>query len=409
MQHDVAERDQIIQDIQVDADTDTTTTEPQPPTQPPLRRSVRLQERIQSRSMHINAARQLKHNVRQVNRALKRKCKVTIIDMFCKVVAKTMAQIEAARKHDQVSVEECIKRYGQAAIQAVLSEYAQLDDKKCKPRYAHTLTHSERKGALNLITMVKQNRCGKIKGRACADNRKQRSYVPRKDETSPTLQLESLLLSLLIDAHENRHVGTADVAGAFLLANMIDFVLVKLKGESVSIMCKMNPSYKQYVTIENGKEVLYLQLVKALYGCIQSALSWYKTFTGKLSELGFTLNKYDPCVANKWINGSQCTICWYVDDTKMSHKDPKVIDWLVHELEQEFGKLTVKRGNKHTFVGIDFEIMPDGTVRLLVKNYLKECIESYEEIEGPITRSANTPAKHNLFNTNNREASKNRY
>ena len=266
MQHDVAERDQIIQDIQVDADTDTTTTEPEPPTQPPLRRSARLQERIQSRSMHINAARQLKHNVRQVNRTLKRKCKVTIKDMFIKVVAKTMAHIEAARKHDQVSVEEGSRRYGQAAIQAVLSEYAQLDDKKCKPRYAHTLTHSERKGALNLITMVKQNRCGKIKGRACADNRKQRSYVPRKDETSPTLQLESLLLSLLIDAHENRHVGTADVAGAFLLANMIDFVLVKLKGESVSIMCKMNPSYKQYVTIENGKEVLYLQLVKALYG-----------------------------------------------------------------------------------------------------------------------------------------------
>ena len=48
--------------------------------------------------MHINAARQLKQNVRQVNRALKRKCKITIKDMFRKVVAKTMAHIEAARK-----------------------------------------------------------------------------------------------------------------------------------------------------------------------------------------------------------------------------------------------------------------------------------------------------------------------
>ena len=273
-------------------------------------------------------------------------------------------------KHDQVSVEEGIRRYGQAAIQAVLSEYAQLDDKKIfKPRYAHTLTVSQRKGALNLITMVKQKLCGKIKGRACADGRKQRSYVPREDATSPTLQLESLLLSLLIDAHENRHVGTADVAGAFLLANMKDFVLVKLKGESVSIMCKMNPTYRKYVTIENGKEVIYLQLVKALYGCIQSALLWYKIFTGKLSELGFTLNKYDPCVANKWINGSQCTICWYVDDTKMSHKDPKVIDWLVNELEQEFGKLwssvetNVRRYSRTTHEGLS-----DGMYRVIRGN-----------------------------------------
>ena len=43
-----------------------------------------------------------------------------------------------------------------------------------------------------------------------------------------------------------------------------------------------------------------------------------------MGSLGFTLHPYDPWIANKTINGSQCTIVWYVDDTKISHIDPAV-------------------------------------------------------------------------------------
>ena len=33
---------------------------------------------------------------------------------------------------------------------------------------------------------------------------------------------------------------------------------------------------------------------------------------------------YDPCVANKMVNGKQQTICWHVDDCKLSHRDKRV-------------------------------------------------------------------------------------
>ena len=82
----------------------------------------------------------------------------------------------------------------------------------------------------------------------------------------------------MIDAFESMDVATADVVGACLMANMDDFVLVKLTGESVDIMCKVDPMYKKYVYYEKGKKVLYLRLLKALYGCMQSALLWYETF-----------------------------------------------------------------------------------------------------------------------------------
>ena len=69
-------------------------------------------------------------------------------------------------------------------------------------------------------------------------------------------------ISLLINAWEGRDVATADVVGAYLNAYMEDFVIVKLVGDEVDIISKLNPVYKEYVISENGKKVLYLQLIK---------------------------------------------------------------------------------------------------------------------------------------------------
>ena len=104
------------------------------------------------------------------------------------------------------------------------------------------------------------------------------------------MHLESLLLSLLFDAFEGRHVATADITGIFLLANMKDFVLVKIRGEAVDIIRKCNAEYSKYVTYEKGKKVLYLELAKALYGCMMSSLLWYETFVTQLQKMDFTLN-----------------------------------------------------------------------------------------------------------------------
>ena len=127
---------------------------------------------------------------------------------------------------------------------------------------------------------------------------------------------------------------------------------------------------------------------------MQSALSWYKTFKECLEEIGFTINPYDPCVANKMVNNEQCTICWYVDNTKISHKDSKVVDWVLNELEIRFGKMTVCRGKKHTFVGIDIEFNGNGTVSLSMDKYIQEYIGNYD---GELKLLAATPAKGTLF------------
>ena len=50
--------------------------------------------------------------------------------------------------------------------------------------------------------------------------------------------------------------------------------------------------------------------------------------------MGFELNDYDKCVANKIIEGKQCTVVWYVDDNKISHMNSQVVDQCIVEIEK---------------------------------------------------------------------------
>ena len=206
--------------------------------------------------------------------------------------------------------------------------------------------------ALRIINLIKEKRDGRLKGRSVADGRPQRELYTKDETSSPTATPESVLLIALIDAVEDRHVVVVDVTGAYLNADMNDFVLIRLLGDDVDMMCNANPTYAEFVTYDKGRKTLFLQLKKALYGCVQCALLWYHLFRDTLQDLGFVFNLYDPCVANAQIKGSQCTIVWYVDDNKISHKDQTVVNDIVQRIETKFGTMTKTQGDDHEFLGM---------------------------------------------------------
>jgi hypothetical protein len=295
----------------------------------------------------------------------------------------------------QMTADAGIKKHGQLAVEALMAEFAQLDDLKVfQGKHSKDLTKEEKHEALRAINLIKEKRCGKIKGRTVADGRSQRAKYAKEDITSPTVSNDALMMTFMIDALERREVATADVPGAYLHADMDDFTLLKLVGQSVDIMCKTNPEYEQYVTEENGKKVLYLQLLKALYGCIKSAMLWYELFSGTLKDMGFVLNPYDPCVANAMIDGKQCTIAWYVDDLKVSHMQKSVVMKILKAIETKFGGLKITTGRNHTYLGMDITFKKNGTLEIRMKDYIKEAIEASKE---DVSKGVSTPANRHLF------------
>ena len=137
-----------------------------------------------------------------------------------------------------------------------------------------------------------------------------------------------------MDVIEGRSTAVTDIKGAYLNAKMKDEVIMKISGPEVDLFCEIDPSLQQFVTLERGRKVMYVQLDKALYGCVQSALLWYELYSTTLMDMGSELNPYDLCVANAVIDGKQCTICWYVDDNKISHKNPNVVDMVIGKIEE---------------------------------------------------------------------------
>jgi hypothetical protein len=61
---------------------------------------------------------------------------------------------------------------------------------------------------------LKEKRDGSVKGRTCADGRKQRETAEPGTATSPTVTLESVLITSTIEAFEGREVVVVDILGA---------------------------------------------------------------------------------------------------------------------------------------------------------------------------------------------------
>lgn len=186
--------------------------------------------------------------------------------------------------------------------------------------------------------------------------------------------------------------------GDFLLADMEEFTIVKIDGPMVSYLVRANPSkFESFVTYGGSRRVIYLKLKKALYGCVQSSLLWWKLpATTLIEKMDFALNPYDLCVANKMVNGSQLTVLWYVNDLKISHVDENVAKDTKKQLEDHFGTLTVTSGSEHTYVGMKVDIK-NNKVHIHNIEYIKECFELFGE---EIGASAKTPGKGHLFEIN---------
>jgi Reverse transcriptase (RNA-dependent DNA polymerase) len=266
----------------------------------------------------------------------------------------------------QMSTKAGLKYFGNRGAEAIVKELRQLIVLKVMTRCLPSdLTSKQKAKALKYLMFLKEKRCGKIKGRGCTDRQKQRIYKTKAETSSPTVSIESLTLSCLINAMENRDVGTCDIPAAFMQAEIDEEVHIKLEGELTDLLISVDESYSCCITFERGKKVIYALLNKALYGTVQaSLLFWMKLSTFLVDKHGFVWNPYDYCVVNKVLNGSQCTIVWYVNDLKISHQSKTVVTQIMDLMKDEFGKdmdLTITRGKVHDYLGIRFQQKRQGS------------------------------------------------
>ena len=314
----------------------------------------------------------------------------------------------------QLSLKAGMKQWGDKALNAVTSEMRQLHFRDTfKPKHWKELSHTQRQMVLESHMFLKEKRDGKIKGRTVAGGNKQRGYIPKEDASSPTVATESVILSCIIDAEEGRDVAVIDIPNAFIQTRVEDekdMAFIKIRGVLVDVLVELAPDvYKKYVTLDRkGVKQLLVQCQNALYGTMVASLLYYRKFVKSLTKIGFVLNPYDPCVANKMIGGNQMTICFHVDDCKLSHLSAKTNDRMIKHLRKEYesifedgsGKMAVSRGKVHTYLGMVLDYTVRGQVKLNMFDFLKEIMTAFDKADPAATGTKSSAAPDNLFVVN---------
>ncbi len=313
--------------------------------------------------------------------------------------------VKAVSFIETFTLKQGLKKFGDKGRTSAMKEMKQLHDREVfRPIHPSKLTPSEKKKVLESLIFLVEKRDGTIKARTCANGSVQRAWMGKDEASSPTVSHEAILLTAAIDAAEERKVITVDIPNAFVQTDVSDDkdgdrICMVVKGPLVDMLIEIEPeTYSGKYVMQKGQKVLYLHVKKAIYGMLQSALLFYQKFKADIEEYGFKLNPYDPCVANKMVNGKQLTITWHVDDLKASHVDSAVLEEFVKWLESKYGskvnKVKVHRGNVHDYLAMILDYRIKGQVKINMTKYVKSMINEFPE---PITKSASTPATDKLF------------
>ena len=91
-----------------------------------------------------------------------------------------------------------------------------------------------------------------------------------------------------------------------------------------------------------------------------------------------------PCVANMMVNGAQITVCWHVDNLKISHRDDEVVRSFSIQIAEIYGpKTTISRGKVHDYLimQLNFGTCPGSMIISMIK-YLQKILYTWPEVLG---------------------------
>lgn len=137
-----------------------------------------------------------------------------------------------------------------------------------------------------------------------------------------------------------------------------------------------------------------LKLMKNLYGQKQAGRVWNEHFKDGLTKLGFKQSKVDECV---FYRGKLIFLC-YVDDGIFASPDEAEIDLAIQQLSEL--KYDVEdKGRITDYLGINFEYLPDGKIKLSQPHLINQIIKDVK-LSGASTEGKKTPSTQAILHPN---------
>ena len=123
-----------------------------------------------------------------------------------------------------------------------------------------------------------------------------------------------------------------------------------------------------------------MHIIKVIYGLFVSAMLFYQKLTVDLTYYSFEINPYNPCVANRQLEGSQMTIFWHIDDLKVSHASYTIVDEFIEWIKPSYGIVGEEKtadGEVHNYLGMMLDYASKGQVSVVRIDYVKSMIKNF--------------------------------
>jgi hypothetical protein len=294
-----------------------------------------------------------------------------------------------------VSIEEALIQFGEVGREALKKELIHMVTKDVfDPVPYSDITPNILTKALPSLAFLKEKykpdgSFDKCKARLVAGGHVQDDML-YQDKSSPTIDTTHLFIEAVL-AHQKRMVVTTlDVGSAFLNAEMTgETVYMKLNKSLSKIMIELFPSYQAFKNPTTNQIVVRLK--KALYGCIQSSLLWYRHLRKTLENYGLIVNFYDECVFSMSNEHEELTVLVYVDDLMILSSSETVSSNFVEYMRSKYNEIQVTNGHTHSYLGMTFNFA-ESSLHITMNGYIQKLMNQHH-----IKGYSNSPASSDLF------------
>jgi len=216
-----------------------------------------------------------------------------------------------------------------------------------------------------------------------------------------TVQPITVMTMINVATVKGYEIATYDVKGAYLVPDVVgedvDNIVILVDRDVTRIFVELYPWMKEYVQSDG---IMYVILLKYLYGLPQAAAAFMNHLFDTLKNLKFMQAKADRClhVRKGKINTDVLSTGSWVDDIITTGTTDDIEDF-----EIEFGtfyKISSQKGNYIIYISLEIQRMKDNSRVVSQSEYRKEILITYKDDVKKIKDYVKTPAISTLVTGN---------
>ena len=211
------------------------------------------------------------------------------------------------------------------------------------------------------------------------------------ERSAPTPSTTAVLSVVAVAAGASWSKATYDIPKAYTNAFIKKKVYMTIDKRITAIYRDVAPEIGQYI----GKDgTLTVELLRALYGCVESARLWSDHYAAFMESRGFYRLKTEPCVWRRGSDDKFLTVIIYVDDGLVAGPSEQEVTNFGQELQAVFGaECRFKIGKELEYLGMALDFTKKGVCRVTMPKTLSGILADYTFQ----CRKHKTPAADDLF------------